>query len=148
MFGGVSILTVDNKGRLAVPARQREILLRLYSANLVVTLESNDHLLIYPENNWHDVQQRLLKLPTGNPVLKAYQRLVLGHAETQQMDAAGRLLLPSVLRELVDLNKEVALVGMGNRFELWDLTRWQAQTQEALHIDRDALADQLGDCSL
>ena len=148
MFGGVSILTVDNKGRLAIPARQREILLRLYSANMVVTLESNDHLLIYPENNWHDVQQKLLKLPTGNPVLKAYQRLVLGHAETQQMDAAGRLLLPGVLRELVDLNKEVALVGMGNRFELWDLTRWQAQTQEALHIDRDALADQLGDFSL
>ena len=141
-------MTVDNKGRLAVPARQREILLRLYSANLVVTLESDDHLLIYPENNWQEVQQRLLKLPTGNPVLKAYQRLVLGHAETQQMDASGRLLLPSVLRELVDLNKEVALVGMGNRFELWDLTRWQAQTQEALHIDRDALADQLGDFSL
>ena len=148
MFGGVSILTVDNKGRLAIPARQREILLRLYSANMVVTLESNDHLLIYPENNWHGIQQKLLKLPTGNPVLKAYQRLVLGHAETQQMDAAGRLLLPGVLRELVDLNKEVALVGMGNRFELWDLTRWQAQTQEALHIDRDALADQLGDFSL
>ncbi len=148
MFGGVSILTVDNKGRLAVPARQREILLRLYSANLVVTLESDDHLLIYPENNWQEVQQRLLKLPTGNPVLKAYQRLVLGHAETQQMDASGRLLLPSVLRELVDLNKEVALVGMGNRFELWDLTRWQAQTQEALHIDSDALADELGDFSL
>jgi MraZ protein len=148
MFGGVSILTVDNKGRLAVPARQREILLRLYSANMVVTLDSNDHLLIYPESNWQEVQQKLLKLPTGNPVLKAYQRLVLGHAETQQMDASGRLLLPGVLRELVDLNKEVALVGMGNRFELWDLTRWQAQTQEALHIDRDALADQLGDFSL
>ena len=141
-------MTVDNKGRLAVPARQREILLRLYSANMVVTLDSNDHLLIYPESNWQEVQQKLLKLPTGNPVLKAYQRLVLGHAETQQMDASGRLLLPGVLRELVDLNKEVALVGMGNRFELWDLTRWQAQTQEALHIDRDALADQLGDFSL
>ncbi len=148
MFGGVNILTVDNKGRLAIPARQREILLRQYSANMVVTLESNDHLLIYPEANWQDVQQKLLKLPTGNPLLKAYQRLVLGHAETQQMDASGRLLLPGVLRELVDLNKEVALVGMGNRFELWDLTRWQAQTQDALCLDRDALADQLGDFSL
>ena len=58
MFGGVSILTVDNKGRLAVPARQREILLRLYSANMVVTLDSNDHLLIYPESNWQEVQQK------------------------------------------------------------------------------------------
>ena len=148
MFGGVSILSVDNKGRLAIPARCRETLLRQYSAHLVVTLESNDHLLIYPENNWLPVQERLLKLPTGNPVLKAYQRLVLGHAETQHMDASGRLLLPSVLRELVDLNKEVALVGMGNRFELWDLHQWQAQTRQALLIDRDALAVELGDFSL
>ena len=148
MFGGVSVLSVDNKGRLAVPAKYREPLLRQYSPSLVVTLESNDHLLIYPENNWLPVQERLLKLPTGNPVLKAYQRLVLGHAETQHMDSSGRLLLPAVLRELVDLNKEVALVGMGNRFELWDLTQWQEQTRQALQIDRDDLAANLGDFSL
>lgn len=148
MFGGVSILSVDNKGRLAIPAKYREVLLHQYSPNLIITLESNDHLLIYPEKNWSAVQERLLKLPTGNPVLKAYQRLVLGHAETQNMDAAGRLLLPSVLRELVELNKEVALVGMGNRFELWDLVKWQEQTQQALQINRDDLADNLGDFSL
>lgn len=148
MFGGVSILAIDNKGRLAVPAKYREVLLRQYSPSLIVTLDSNDHLLIYPEKNWFSVQEKLLKLPTGNPVLKAYQRLVLGHAETQNIDASGRLLLPSVLRELVELNKEVALVGMGNRFELWDLAKWQEQTQQALQIDRDDLANNLGDFSL
>lgn len=148
MFGGVSILSVDNKGRLAVPAKYREVLLRHYSPTLVVTLESDDHLLLYPEKNWTVVQEKLLKLPTGNPVLKAYQRLVLGYAESQNMDGSGRLLLPAVLRELVALNKEVALVGMGNRFELWDIEKWKTQTQEALAISRDDLAMHLGEFSL
>ncbi|WP_434779819.1 division/cell wall cluster transcriptional repressor MraZ [Neisseria sp. Ec49-e6-T10] len=148
MFGGVSILSVDNKGRLAVPAKHREVLLRHYSPTLVVTLESNDHLLLYPEKSWTVVQEKLLKLPTGNPVLKAYQRLVLGYAESQNMDGSGRLLLPAVLRELVALNKEVALVGMGNRFELWDIEKWKTQTQEALAISRDDLAMHLGEFSL
>lgn len=141
-------MSVDSKGRLAIPARHRDVLLRQYAPTMVLTLESDDHLLIYPEQHWLEVQSRLLKLPTGNPVLKAYQRLVLGHAETQQIDASGRLLLPTVLRGLVNLTKEVALVGMGNRFELWDMERWQAQTREALQIDREQLAEQLGDFSL
>lgn len=148
MLGGVSILNLDSKGRLAIPAKHRETLLRLYSPSLVVTLEANDHLLVYPENNWRVVEERLLKLPTGNPVLKAYQRLVLGHAENQDMDASGRILLPSRLRERVALAKEVALVGMGNRFELWDVAKWDQQTTDALQINRDELALHLGDFSL
>lgn len=148
MFGGVSVLNLDGKGRLAIPAKHREVLLRLYSQSLVVTLEADDHLLIYPENNWREVEAKLLKLPTGNPVLKAYQRLVLGHAENQDMDSAGRILLPNRLRERVSLTKEVALVGMGNRFELWDVGRWDEQTTAALSISREELAQNLGDFSL
>ena len=148
MIGGVSLVSVDSKGRLAIPAKLREGLLTSFGHRLVVTLESSDHLLIYPEANWKPVEQRLLALPTGNPTLKRYQRLVLGHAETLEMDAAGRILLPSRLRELTGLEKEVALVGIGNRFELWDAAGWDAQTNAALDIDPADLAQHLGDFTL
>ncbi|MDN0075025.1 division/cell wall cluster transcriptional repressor MraZ [Crenobacter sp. SG2303] len=148
MFGGVSALSLDSKGRLAVPARHREMVLSAFGANLVVTLDSPDHLLIYPEVNWRPVEERLMRLPTGNPTLKAYQRLVLGHAETLEMDAAGRILLPARLRERVKLGKDVALVGMGNRFELWNVADWDAQTDAALELDSADLAANLGDFSL
>lgn len=148
MLGGVSIASLDSKGRLAIPARHREALLSAFGARLVVTLDSPDHLLIYPENNWREVEARLLKLPTGNPSVKAYQRLVLGHAEVLEMDSAGRVLLPSALRERISLEKEIALVGMGNRFELWNASDWKRTTDEALAIDPAELAQHLGDFSL
>jgi len=148
MIGGVSLVSLDAKGRLAIPARHRETLLSAFGHKLVVTLESPDHLLIYPEPNWKPVEQRLLALPSGNPTLKRYQRLVLGHAETLEMDAAGRILLPARLRELTSLDKDVALVGMGNRFELWDAAGWDDQTSAALEIDPADLAQHLGDFTL
>jgi len=148
MIGGVSLVSLDAKGRLAIPARHRETLLSAFGHKLVVTLESPDHLLIYPEPNWKPVEQRLLALPSGNPTLKRYQRLVLGHAETLEMDAAGRILLPARLRELTSLDKDVALVGMGNRFELWDAAGWDDQTNAALEIDPADLAQHLGDFTL
>lgn len=148
MINGVSMISLDSKGRLAIPARHRETLLSAYGHKLVVTLESADHLLIYPESCWKPVEERLLALPAGNPVLKRYQRLVLGHAETLEMDGAGRILLPARLRELVKLDKDVALVGMGNRFELWDGAGWEAQTLDALEIDPAELAQHLGDFTL
>ncbi|MFC3626599.1 division/cell wall cluster transcriptional repressor MraZ [Vogesella amnigena] len=148
MIGGVSLVSLDAKGRLAIPARHRETLLSAFGHKLVVTLDSPDHLLIYPEPNWKPVEQRLLALPSGNPTLKRYQRLMLGHAETLEMDSAGRILLPARLRELTGLDKDVALVGMGNRFELWDAAGWDDQTSAALEIDPADLAQHLGDFTL
>lgn len=148
MIGGVSVVSLDSKGRLAIPARHRETLLSAFGHKVVVTLESSDHLLIYPEPNWRPVEARLLALPTGNPTLKRYQRLVLGHAETLEMDSAGRILLPARLRELICLDKEVALVGMGNRFELWNAQEWDAQTHSALELSQEDLAEHLGDFTL
>jgi len=148
MIGGVSVISLDSKGRLAIPARHRETLLSVFGHKVVVTLESSDHLLIYPEPNWRPVEARLLALPTGNPTLKRYQRLVLGHAETLEMDNAGRVLLPARLRELIGLDKEVALVGMGNRFELWNALDWDEQTNAALELSQADLAQHLGDFTL
>lgn len=148
MVGGVNLVSLDAKGRLAIPAKHRESIVTTLGSSLVVTLESSEYLILYPEFNWQPVQARLLALPTGNPILKSYQRLLLGHAETLEMDGAGRILLPARLRELTGLKKEVALVGMGNRFELWNAQNWEAQTHVALGMSQADLAMQLGDFSL
>jgi bifunctional DNA-binding transcriptional regulator/antitoxin component of YhaV-PrlF toxin-antitoxin module len=88
MFGGVSTLSLDSKGRLAIPARHRERLLAEFSGRLVVTLDSPKFLLVYPEKNWLPVMEKLAALPVTHPGARAYARLLLGNAETLELDCA------------------------------------------------------------
>ncbi len=148
MFGGVSHLSLDPKGRIAIPAKYRDVLAETCN-RLVVTLESAQCLLLYPESNWETVRDKIQQLPTGShPLVKSYQRLVLGYAESIEMDKTGRLLLPLALRNMVKLDKDLVLVGMGNRFELWDNTKWQAETEKALNASSEDLASLLNGFSL
>lgn len=126
MSFGISYISLDNKGRLTIPAKVRNYLCAaLSSTQLVVILESPTHLLIYPEPNLRQVEAKWLALLTTNLRLKKYQRLVLGCAETVEMDInTGRILLPAALRSLMDFKKELALSGVGNRFELWGAAAW------------------------
>ena len=147
MFGGVSTLSLDSKGRLAIPARHRERLLAEFSGRLVVTLDSPKFLLVYPEKNWLPVMEKLAALPVTHPGARAYARLLLGNAETLELDSAGRVLLPARLRQKVGLGKDVALVGMGHKFELWNAAAFEAETDAALAMPAEALAE-LGALSL
>lgn len=149
VFGGVHELSIDSKGRLAVPAKFREILLRRYTPALVVTLDSRRRLLMYPEVEWERVATDLLNLKTaGNPALQRFQNLLLHNAETLEFDASGRILLPAGLRKRVDFEKEVALVGRANRLELWGRETWEAEMDAALDIDPDELAEELSQADL
>ena len=134
MFRGSHDLTIDTKGRLAIPAKLREVLSRRLKTdenepNWVVTLDSRKRLLFYPESEWEKVEQKLLNLNVnGKPNLQLYQNLLLHNAETLEMDSAGRVLLPANLRRLVNFDKEVSLLGRVNRLELWDREQKQAET--------------------
>ena len=145
MFRGSHDLTIDTKGRLAIPAKLREILSRRFKTdehepNWVVTLDSRKRLLFYPESEWEKVEQKLLNLNVnGKPNLQLYQNLLLHNAETLEMDSAGRVLLPANLRRLVNFDKEVSLLGRVNRLELWDREQKQAETEAALSIDETEL---------
>lgn len=146
MVSGVTHLSLDLKNRLAIPARYREELLL---SKLTVTLESSSYLILYPENNWEEVRNKIQNLSTGShPLVKSYQRLILGHAETLEIDKAGRILIPAALKNMVKLNKEVVLVGMGNRFELWDKEAWDLETEKALQTSPDTLAELLNGFTL
>lgn len=149
MFGGVSHLNLDPKNRIAIPAKYREELLAKFGNKITITLESPKYLLIYPENNWNVVREKIQNLPTSShPLVKSYQRLVLGYADTVEMDKSGRVLLPSSLKQLVNLEKDIVLVGLGNRFELWDKKAWEAETEAALTASKDDLASLLDGFSL
>ena len=145
MFRGSHDLTIDTKGRLAIPAKLREVLSRRFKTdenepNWVVTLDSRKRLLFYPESEWEKVEQKLLNLNiNGKPNLQLYQNLLLHNAETLEMDSAGRVLLPANLRRLVNFDKEVSLLGRVNRLELWDREQKQAETEAALSIDETEL---------
>lgn len=145
MFRGRHDLTIDTKGRLAIPAKFREVLSRDFAAEdnvarLVVTLDSRERLLLYPELEWEKVEQQLLALNVkGKPNLQLYQNLLLHNAETLEVDGAGRVLLPANLRRLVDFDKDVTLSGRVNRLELWGQAQKAAETEKALAMNADEL---------
>jgi MraZ protein len=132
MFRGANKLTLDIKGRLAVPTRYRERLAERCGGNLVVTVDKDQCLLIYPFPDWEDLERKLMKLPSLNPQARRLQRLMVGHATELELDGSGRILLPPSLREYGLLNRDVMLIGQGLRFELWDETRWNERRDEWL----------------
>ncbi len=125
MFRGVAHLSLDSKGRLAVPSRYREALHTCCAGRLVVTADSDKCLLIYPLPDWEPIQQKLMGLSGFNPRIRDLQRLLIGHAEDIEMDAAGRVLVSAALRAYASLKKSVVLAGQGNKFELWDMEKWE-----------------------
>lgn len=127
MFRGVANLSLDTKGRLAMPARYRERLEESCGGRLVVTVDRDGCLLIYPLPEWERIEQALMARPNMDKQVRRLQRLLLGHATECEPDGQGRILLPAPLREFARLNKHAVLVGQGNKFELWDEETWNAQ---------------------
>ncbi len=125
MFRGVAQLSLDSKGRLAVPSRYREALLMRCAGRLVITADPDKCLLIYPLPDWEPIQQKLMGLSSLNPRIRDLQRQLIGYAEDIEMDAAGRVLVSPALREFAALGKNVTLVGQNNKFELWDKQKWE-----------------------
>lgn len=137
MFRGENKITLDPKGRLAVPTRYRESIVSDAAGQLVVTIDHRDRcLLIYMQHDWEDIQRKLTKLPALNPMARDLQRLMIGHATDIALDSHGRVLIPPNLREYAGLNRDVVLSGQGTRFELWDEVLWVAQREAALQAYR------------
>ena len=148
MFRGVTALTLDSKGRLAMPARYREVLQLRASGKLVVTADSASCLLIYAAPDWEPIQQKLMRLSSFNPRTRDLQRLLVGNASDVEMDAAGRILVPAPLRKFAGLDKDVALVGQGARFELWDEGKWGEQMERSMALDESSIPPELEGFSL
>ena len=150
MFRGANKLTLDAKGRMVMPTRYRERLQELCGGKLVVTVDKDQCLLIYPLPDWEEIERKLMRLPTLNPHARSLQRLMVGHATDLELDGHGRVLLPPKLREFGLLTRDAMLIGQGSRFELWDEARWNERQNEWLASDEIApdLPNELGNLSL
>jgi MraZ protein len=124
MFRGATKLSVDEKGRMVMPTRHRERLREISEGRVVVTVDRDQCLLIYPLPEWEKIERELMSLPTLHAQARRLQRLMVGHATELQIDAHGRLLLSPELREFAALGRQAMLIGQGSRFELWDEARW------------------------
>ena len=138
MFRGANKLTLDIKGRMVMPTRYRERLQERCGGKLVVTVDRDKCLLIYPMPDWEEIERKLMRLPSLEPRSRRLQRLMVGHATEVELDGHGRILLPPNLREFGSLVRDATLIGQGQHFELWDEARWNEKRDEWLASDDTA----------
>jgi len=140
VFRGVTALNLDTKGRMAIPTRHRERLRECCASQLVITVDTDRCLLLYPAPEWAEIEAKLEALPSFNKAARTLQRLYIGHAHEVEMDGQGRILLPPELRKFANLDKRVALVGQGKKFELWDEETWSGKREVWLdEVDLDQI---------
>lgn len=137
MFRGVAELSLDAKGRIAMPAKFRDRLQDQCDGKLVITVDRDGCLLVYPLPEWEEIERKLVKLPTLNKQARRLQRLLIGHATECELDGSGRILIPPPLREFASLDKQTVLIGQGNKFELWDAQIWNERRAVWLSEDED-----------
>jgi len=130
-FHGAAVITLDAKGRIAIPTRHREALLD-GGAALVITAHPEGCVLIYPEPAWEAVRQRVDEFPSFNAQASWWKRLLIGFEEHVAPDASGRVLLSPALRLHAKLDRDAMMVGQGRYFELWDAGVWSAKLGHAL----------------
>ena len=151
MFRGENKVTLDAKGRFAMPTRNRDAIQEDARGQLIVTIDYADTcLLIYTLPDWEEIESKLSRLPALNPVARSVQRLMLGHATELELDSQGRILVPPNLREYAGLMRDVVLSGQGKRFELWDEQQWVARRDQSVKDNRGnaALPPELSSLSL
>ena len=117
-----------------MPMRYRLRLQELCSGQMIITIDADRCLLLYPLSAWEEVEERLLVLSSTDRKARALKRLLLGHAEDCALDGNGRLLVPAALREFADIAKQIVLVGQGNKFEIWDQTAWYRERDEWIDV--------------
>lgn len=152
MFRGINTITIDTKGRLSIPTRYRSALGVEEKVPLVITIDTEETcLLLYTAAQWQIIEDNLQKLPSFNAAARRIQRLLIGHATDLEVDANGRVLLPPVLRQYAQLDKDVVMIGQGNKFEVWDKTLWESRREQWLAEEasqNDGLPDEMKTFSL
>jgi MraZ protein len=129
-FRGITKLSVDAKGRLAMPKNHRDKLEQHGITELVVTVDKSPGcLLIYPMPTYDDLEQQVMSLHNDVADARQAQRRFIGYATEVELDGTGRMLLSAELREYAGIERKAYLVGQGNKFELWEEGAWEAECE-------------------
>lgn len=143
MFLGEFEHTIDDKGRVAVPARFREEL----REGLVLTRGFDRCLQVFPRPTWQTLAQRISALSMGNEEARNLRRLLFSGAAEVEVDRQGRILIPQNLREYASLSEQVVIAGLDTYFEMWSRERWQ-NVLDNLDTDGSAIAAKLAELGI
>ena len=133
MFRGINSVNLDAKGRIALPSRYRDQLLKSCAGSLVVTIDINHRcLLLYPIAEWELIERKIESLPSLDANSERVKHLLIGHANDLELDNSGRVLLPQELRLYAALEKHVCLIGQGKKLEIWEQEAWNRQREKWL----------------
>ncbi len=143
MFLGQYRHSLDDKGRVAIPAKFRGGL----ADGAVVTRGLDQSLFLYPRAQWETLAQKLAQLPLGQADTRAFARLMLAGAMEVEIDTSGRILLPEYLRSYAHLSKEIVAVGVYDRIELWEAAAWDAYAART-EAEGNAIAERLSTLGL
>ena len=141
MFMGEYNHTIDAKGRLIIPSKFREIL----GDAFVVTKGLDGCLFVYDKQEWQRFEEKLRSLPITNKEARQFVRFFLAGATEAEVDKQGRILIPNVLREFAEITKDVVLVGVGSRIEIWSRERFE---ETASFEDMDEIAEHMAELGL
>ncbi len=143
LLTGEYIHSIDSKGRLIVPSKFREIL----GDDFVITKGLDGCLFLYPVDEWKIFEQKLRTLPLTNKNARTFTRFFLGSAVDGTLDKQGRVLISSALRSFAGLDKEVVLVGVLERVEIWDKAKWD-ENNAVVEENMDDIASQMEELGL
>lgn len=125
--------TIDPKGRLIIPSKFREKL----GDEFVVSKGMDGCLFVYANDDWNEFEKKLTSLPLINKDARKFARFFLAGAAEVEVDKQGRILLPAALREFAELTKDVVLVGVGSRIEIWSKEKWEGANED---MDMDEIS--------
>jgi MraZ protein len=140
MFIGEYNHSLDSKGRLAVPAKFRNML----EKGAVVTKGLDNCLFLYPKNKWEEIAQKFANLPISQAKARAFARHMLAGAMNVEFDNQGRINLPEYLRKFANLKKDTIIAGLFDRLEIWDEVAWNKYKAVA-EKDSGEIAEALGE---
>lgn len=140
MFIGEYSLSMDNKGRMAVPAKFRANL----GSGAVLTRGLDRSLFLYPKAQWDDIAKKLAALPISQSNSRAFARLMLAGAWDIEIDKQGRMMVPDYLRKFAGITKKVVVAGLYDRLEIWNEEEWQ-QYKANTERESSSIAQSLGE---
>jgi len=143
LFIGEYTHNLDQKGRLAVPAKFR----RQLSGGAIITRGLDQCLFVYSRKDWEVLAKQLIKLPISQANSRAFARLMLAGAMDVRLDVQGRILVPDYLRVYAGLSKKAVVAGLFNRIEVWDAKRWKVYKGKT-EKQSDDIAEKMGELGI
>jgi MraZ protein len=140
MFRGSFEHTVDSKGRVSVPSKFRDIIADRYEGKLVLAMDFDKCLTVYPLEVWEQLEEKIKTLPMMKQEVKDFMRFIFSSANECEVDKQGRILIPPSHRERSGIDKNVVVVGIMNKIEIWDAKAWEARNSQNVDKIGEALA--------